>query len=310
MPATCALVGTPASISARLAPHTDAIDELPFDSVISETTRIEYANSSTLGSIAEQRALGEAAVADLAALRRADAAGFAGGVRRHVVVEHEAVAVLAHQRVDDLLVARGAERGHDHRLRLAAREQRRAVRTRQHAGADADRAHGARVAAVDARLAGEDLLADDLRLEVEHEVRRPGSSYRRRRRRECIPLRPSPRFPSGAAGAPASSAAGRRRAAARLPRSPPWRSSPRPSPPASSPTRGLPASSTSEWMSSITACCCWCPNTTAPSITSSGSSFASDSTISTAASVPATTRFERRRRQLGLGRIEHDWPSM
>ena len=41
MPATCAFVGTPASISARLAPHTDAIDELPFDSVISDTTRIE-----------------------------------------------------------------------------------------------------------------------------------------------------------------------------------------------------------------------------------------------------------------------------
>ena len=40
MPATCAFIGTPASISARLAPHTEAIDELPFDSVISETTRI------------------------------------------------------------------------------------------------------------------------------------------------------------------------------------------------------------------------------------------------------------------------------
>ena len=52
MPATCAFVGTPASISARLAPHTDAIDELPFDSVISETTRIEYANSSAVGSTA------------------------------------------------------------------------------------------------------------------------------------------------------------------------------------------------------------------------------------------------------------------
>ena len=49
MPATCAFVGTPASISARLAPHTDAIDELPFDSVISDTTRIEYANSSPVG---------------------------------------------------------------------------------------------------------------------------------------------------------------------------------------------------------------------------------------------------------------------
>ena len=57
MPATCALVGTPASISARLAPHTDAIDELPFDSVISDTTRIEYANSSPVGSTASSARL-------------------------------------------------------------------------------------------------------------------------------------------------------------------------------------------------------------------------------------------------------------
>ena len=41
MPATCALIGTPASISARLPPHTEAIEEEPFDSVISETTRSE-----------------------------------------------------------------------------------------------------------------------------------------------------------------------------------------------------------------------------------------------------------------------------
>ena len=40
----------------------------------------------------------------------------------------------------------------------------------QHAGADRDRPHGARVAPVDARLAGEDLVADDLRLELEHVV--------------------------------------------------------------------------------------------------------------------------------------------
>ena len=33
-----------------------------------------------------------------------------------------------------------------------------------------DRAHGARVAAVDARLAGEDLVADDLRFQLEQEI--------------------------------------------------------------------------------------------------------------------------------------------
>ncbi len=39
MPATWALMGTPASMSARLVPQTLAMDEEPLDSVISETTR-------------------------------------------------------------------------------------------------------------------------------------------------------------------------------------------------------------------------------------------------------------------------------
>ena len=170
MPATCAFSGTPASISARQPPHTEAIDDEPFDSVISETTRIEYGNSVRSRQHGDQRALGEAAVADLAPLRRADAAGLAGGERRHVVVEHEVLAVLAGERVDALRVAVGAERRGDQRLRLAAREQRRAVGARQEAGADLDRPHGARVAAVDARLAGEDLAADDLGFDVEQHV--------------------------------------------------------------------------------------------------------------------------------------------
>ena len=40
MPATGRSSGTPASISASEAPHTEAIDEEPLLSVISETTRI------------------------------------------------------------------------------------------------------------------------------------------------------------------------------------------------------------------------------------------------------------------------------
>ena len=40
MPATGRVSGTPASISDSEAPHTEAIDDEPFDSVISETTRI------------------------------------------------------------------------------------------------------------------------------------------------------------------------------------------------------------------------------------------------------------------------------
>ena len=39
MPATGASSGTPASISASEPPQTEAIDEEPFDSRMSETTR-------------------------------------------------------------------------------------------------------------------------------------------------------------------------------------------------------------------------------------------------------------------------------
>ncbi len=53
--------------------------------------------------------------------------------------------------------------------------------------------------------------------------------------------------------------------------------------------RVTPASCTSSRMARMAVCICSWPNITAPSITSSGSSFASDSTMSTAFSVPATT---------------------
>ena len=49
IPATEALIGTPASISARDVPQTEAIDEEPLDSVISDTTRTTYGKSVSLG---------------------------------------------------------------------------------------------------------------------------------------------------------------------------------------------------------------------------------------------------------------------
>ena len=66
-PATAARIGTPASNSASEPPQTDAIDDEPFDSRMSETMRIVYGKSSNAGSTRLQRALGEVAVADLAA---------------------------------------------------------------------------------------------------------------------------------------------------------------------------------------------------------------------------------------------------
>src|SRR5215469_17394223 len=52
-PATDASSGTPASISESDAPHTLAIDDDPFDSRMSDTTRIAYGHFSSDGSTAE-----------------------------------------------------------------------------------------------------------------------------------------------------------------------------------------------------------------------------------------------------------------
>src|SRR5919112_3833981 len=51
MPATGALIGTPASIRDSDDPQTDAIDDEPLDSKMSETTRIVYGKSSIDGII-------------------------------------------------------------------------------------------------------------------------------------------------------------------------------------------------------------------------------------------------------------------
>ena len=51
MPATGALIGTPASISDSEEPQTEAIEEEPLDSRMSDTTRIVYGKSSIDGII-------------------------------------------------------------------------------------------------------------------------------------------------------------------------------------------------------------------------------------------------------------------
>ena len=81
-------------------------------------------------------------------------------------MEHERLFALAREGVDDLRVAAGAERGRDQRLRFATREQRRTVRARQHARLDGDLADRVHVAAVDARLAGDDAATDDVVFEA------------------------------------------------------------------------------------------------------------------------------------------------
>ncbi len=51
-------MGTPASIKARQPPQTEAIDEEPFDSRMSETTRIAYGKFGLGRNQIRERALG------------------------------------------------------------------------------------------------------------------------------------------------------------------------------------------------------------------------------------------------------------
>ena len=127
-PATGALIGTPASIIASEPPHTEAIEEMPFD--------LEDVGDDAdgVGELVfgrhhrRERALGEGAVADLAAAGAAQELHFTDREGREVVVQHEALPGLALDHLDLLLVVGGAERGGDERLRLAAGEHGRAVR--------------------------------------------------------------------------------------------------------------------------------------------------------------------------------------
>ena len=236
-------------------------------------------------------------MADLAAPRRAHAAGLAHRVGREVVVQHVVLADVALERVDHLLVLAGAERRHAQRLRLAAREQRRAVDPRQHAHHGLDRPHGRQVAAVDAPAGIEDLVADDVRLELLELVadqRQPSGVLAAEqllgRGLDRLDLLVAQLLGGLAVGlaqrrleiALHGAHRARRDRPPAAPRAP-WRR-----PAASSMIRSITGWN---WL--------W-PNTTAASMVSSDSSLASDSTIITASRVPATTRS----RSLRLGLLD------
>jgi len=80
-------------------------------------------------------------------------------------VQEEGLLVHSGQRVDILLVLAGAERRDDESLRLAAREQRRAVRARQNPDFRDDLPDRPQIPPVDARAGVEDVPADDLALQ-------------------------------------------------------------------------------------------------------------------------------------------------
>ena len=124
----------------------------------SETWRMAYGNSSRLG--------GEGAVADLAALRRTDTTGFAGGVRRHLIVVHVTLGLRAGQGVKLLFHLEHVQRGDAQDLGFAALEERRTVHARHDVHFGGQGADVAQATAVDAVVLGQDAATHDLALQL------------------------------------------------------------------------------------------------------------------------------------------------
>ena len=109
----------------------------------------------------QQGAFGKRAVADFAASRPAQEFHFADGKRREVVVQHEALErFFLEEQVEPLLVFLGAERGRRQGLRLAAREERRAVRAGQHSHFAGDVADFIERAGIRTPVALQDVVAE------------------------------------------------------------------------------------------------------------------------------------------------------
>ena len=89
-------------------------------------------------------------MAHLAAAGKAETARLTYRIGREIIVKHKGGARFALQRVNDLFITAGAQRGHHQRLGFTAREQGAAMGPGQHAHLAGDRAHGAGVAAVNA----------------------------------------------------------------------------------------------------------------------------------------------------------------
>ena len=98
-------------------------------------------------------------VADFTTASAAHATTLTDRERWEVVVQHEGVFLFAFQGVQQLCVTGSTEGGNDQRLGFATGEQCRAVGFGQNTDFDVQRAHGAGVTAVDARLAVHDVLA-------------------------------------------------------------------------------------------------------------------------------------------------------
>ena len=125
MPETGAAIGTPASMSASVEPHTEPIDDEPFDSSVSETSADRVREVLDRRDDRLERPLRERAVTDVAPLRATHEARLPDREGREVVVVHVAAVLLKGEVVDPLPLLHRPEREQRHDLRLATREERR-----------------------------------------------------------------------------------------------------------------------------------------------------------------------------------------
>ena len=110
----------------------------------------------------KDRSCCEGTVADLAALRRTNATGFAVCPWRHVVVVQVTLRVVRRQRVDHLVHTRHRHRQNGHDLSFATLEEGRTVSASEHAGFGADLAQVTRRTTVDANTFVEDAATHHL----------------------------------------------------------------------------------------------------------------------------------------------------
>ena len=113
-----------------------------------------------------QGLLGEGTVADFAALRGADAAGFTGGVRRHLIVVHVTLGLRTGQCVDLLFHLEHVQGGDAQNLGFATLEQCGAVHARHDVHFGGQGADVTQATAVDAVVLGQDAAAHDLALQL------------------------------------------------------------------------------------------------------------------------------------------------
>src|SRR3990167_7474698 len=151
IPATGLAIGTPASMSANVPAHTDAIEVLPLLANDSQTMRMEREQFFG-GDDRAQSFFRQSAVAYHAAVHTADAAGLADRERGKVVMQHKALfAVLYLDAVDNLRGFGAPERERAENVRRSEIKQPRAVyHRRDAAGFGVERADFVHRAAVDA----------------------------------------------------------------------------------------------------------------------------------------------------------------